>query len=64
MRPRNEENDVNSPADNENWDEEGEEMNLSHKKLIRKRLEEKLERRRLKRELEDFDDEFDYWDEK
>lgn len=62
MRPRHSEEDLN-PFSEGMFDEEGEEMNLSHKKLVRKRLEEKLEHRRLKRELEDFEDEFD-WDDK
>jgi len=39
--------------------ESGEE--LSHRKQIRKKLEERLERKRLKEELDELDGEFD-WD--
>lgn len=35
---------------------------LSHKRRVRKMIEEKLERKRLKEELDELDDEFD-WDE-
>ncbi len=34
---------------------------LPHKKMIRKRLEDRLERKRLKEELEEWEEDFD-WD--
>ena len=34
---------------------------LSHKRAIRRKLEERLERKRLREEIDDYDDEFD-WD--
>ena len=35
---------------------------LAHKRAVRKKIEEQLERKRLKKEMDDYDDEFD-WDE-
>lgn len=59
MRLRREESDY-PINENDYWDE-GEDT-LSHKKQVRKRLEEKLESRRLKREIDDYEEEYDYWD--
>tara|TARA_Y100001968_G_C19231842_1_gene654878 strand:+ start:424 stop:600 length:177 start_codon:yes stop_codon:yes gene_type:complete len=37
-----------------------EETSLSHRRLVKKRLEDLLEEKRLKKECSDFDDEFDW----
>lgn len=33
---------------------------LAHKRAVRKKIEEQLERKRLKKEMDDYDDEFDW----
>ncbi len=42
-------------------DHEDDQETLSHKRAIRRKLEERLERKRLREEIDDYDDEFD-WD--
>lgn len=44
------------------YEDEEDQDKLSHKRQVRKALEEKLERKRLKEELDELDGEFD-WDE-
>lgn len=60
MRVRRDESDVYQPAEND-WGNEGEEV-LCHKREIRKRLEEKLEYRRLRHELDDYAEDYDFDD--
>jgi hypothetical protein len=61
MRVRRDESDVYLPSENECWGDEEEEV-LCHKRKIKKRLEEKLEHRRLRHELDDYAEDYD-WDE-
>lgn len=44
------------------YEDEEDKEKLSHKRQVRKMLEEKLERKRLKEEFDELDGEFD-WDE-
>lgn len=62
MRVRREDIDTYLPNEQDVWGDE-DETSLSHKRVIRRRLEEKLEHRRLKHEMEDYDEDYD-WDER
>lgn len=60
MRVRDENTESYIPGEFDGFSDE-DEAQLSHKKKIRKRLEEKLESRRLRHELEDYDEDYG-WD--
>ena len=62
MRVRREEPDQHTPVDQDFWDEDDEAF-LAKKRKVRKRIEEKLERSRLRHEIEDYDEDYEWDDE-
>lgn len=61
MRLRHESNGFSRINENDAFDDADDEASVAHRKTVRKRLEEKLEARRLRHELDDFDEE-DHWE--
>lgn len=62
MRIRHEDSENYLPPEHDVWGDD-EEAQLSHKRQVRRALEDRLERRRLKHELKDYEDDAYDWDE-
>lgn len=62
MRLRQEDHGFSQFNDGEYLEEREDETSLAHKRQVKRKLEERLESRRLRHELDDFEEDEDYWD--